>query len=51
MLGGDPVLQRFNATHNVSVPQPVPDSMAAVNVFELFDAQGINSNDKLFCFG
>ena len=39
MLGGDPVLQRFNATHNVSVPQPVPDSMAAVNVFELFEAQ------------
>ena len=39
MLGGDPVLQRFNATHNVSVPQPVPESMAAVNVFELFEAQ------------
>ena len=38
-LAGDPVVQKFNATHNVSVPQPVPDSMAAINVFELFEAQ------------
>ena len=33
------MLQKFNATHNVSVPQPLADSVDALNVFDLFDAQ------------
>jgi len=45
---GDAVVQKFNATHNVSVAQPLPASMSALNVFELFEAQAVARHGMAF---